>query len=149
MTELDLTEIQQLVSSLVDEQSNPIFARVSAAIDPEAITHTALTADQAYIVPLADSANPNTRTTGRFSQEINQSFAIIIAVRATNDRLGADVNDRLRTYKWAVRNALCGYDTTGTVDEISLVEGQVVAFTAGGVYWMDTYTTNYIQEQTP
>ena len=132
----------------IEVDSSPLFNRVTHAVDPATVIENGvINTDVAFVVPLGEVATSDERTTGTFSQELTITFAVMIGVRAVNDRLGSDINARLNTIKTEMRKALLGMEIGPQYDEIEFAQGELVEFYKGGAFWMDQYTTNYLYEQ--
>lgn len=129
-------------------KGKPIFAEVTSALDPSQIVEDGMvTRDCAFVVPMAESAESDERTTGAYSQQITVSFGVMIGIRSFNDRHGKNINERLHTIKTELRKALLGWEIDPAYNEIELVQGELVAFLKGGAFWMEQYRTSYLYEQ--
>lgn len=132
----------------IREDGQPVFRQVLTAVDQEAILNNGLVRhDAAFIVPMQESAPEGFLHTLTASQEVEMQFGVVIAVRALNDRLGRNVNERLQRIYKAVRRNLIGWEPPGTSEPIAFISGETILFGQGGAFWMDTYTTSYIETQ--
>ncbi len=146
---IDLIEIENQLAAIKRTDDKPLFKKVATALDPESvIDEGSVRYDSAFVIPLRDGATTGERTTGSYSQQLQSQFAVMIGVRAINDRLGKNVNQRLRNAILATRKALTGYQPQDqNLDPIEFIEGEIVAFLKGGAFWMEQFKTSYIYEQ--
>lgn len=141
-----LEQIEQRLES-IEFDGKPLFSGVDQIIDPQTIVDAnTVKKDAAFVVPVSDGADPNERTTGRFSQLLRPRFGILIVCRAVNDRMGKGVTKRLEFMKQQIRGALMGWTPDTNFEPIMLVEGNLLEFKRGGVFWMEEYVTETLYE---
>lgn len=144
---LDLNQITERLKA-IEVDGLPLFEQVLTALDPDTVIEAgAVARDSAFIVPMREFASENERTTGTYSQQMNTLFAVMIGIRAINDRLGSTINDRLAKAIKEVRKSLVGWQPSEDLEPISFIEGEIVAFLRGGAFWMEQFRTGYLYEQ--
>lgn len=144
---LDLNNITARLKA-IEIDGVPLFEQVLTALDPETVIDAGGVArDSAFVVPMREFAQENERTTGTYSQQMTTLFAVMIGIRAINDRLGNTINDRLARAIKEVRKALVGWEPSEDLEPISFIEGEIVAFLRGGAFWMEQFSTGYLYEQ--
>lgn len=97
----------------------------------------------AYVLPLAETASPNTRATGGHVQQVSMSVAVVILCRAAQDPSGAAAVTDLAALRLAVRDALLGWTPDGASDGYEYTGGELLRAEGGSVWWQDTYTASY------
>lgn len=129
----------------ITKYGKPVFKKVLTAVDESVVIENGtLKYDAAFLIDTGESAVAPYDTTQLYSQQFNQNFAVVIAVRSLNDRLGTNVNTRLSTLKDALRSSLLGWTPDiRTYNEISFVRAELVTFVNGGAFWLEEYTTDY------
>lgn len=144
---LDLKLISARLKA-IEVDGAPLFQDVLTALDPETVIESgAVARDSAFVIPMREFAQENERTTGTYSQQMTTLFAVMIGIRAINDRLGSSINDRLARAIQEIRKSLIGFEPTNDLEPISFIEGEIVAFLRGGAFWMEQYRTGYLYEQ--
>lgn len=97
----------------------------------------------AYVLPLAETASPNTHATGSILQEVSASVAVVILCRAAQDPSGAAAIADLAALRLAIRDALLGWAPAGASDGYEFSGGELLRAEGGSVWWQDTYTAPY------
>lgn len=145
-----LKDIKEHLQALTDDQGAPLIIEVLTAVDRSTVLDTGIVRrDAAFVVPIGEYGNGEFLYTGLDDQKIEVRFGVILAVRAINDRLGSDVNERLETMYRAVRKHLIGWVPDGDdADPIAFMDGEIMFFGDGGAFWFETYTTSYTETPT-
>jgi hypothetical protein len=138
-------EIEKRIVQLTFNNSI-LFQKVLTAVDPEVVmANGRVSFDTAFVVDMTETSNSDDDMTMYHSQSITHTFAIIIAVRSLNDRLGSNVNKRLANFKNTTRLALVGWSPDPAIySEINFVRGETLSFENGGVFWLEEYKTEYL-----
>jgi hypothetical protein len=138
-------EIEKRIKQLTFNNSI-LFQKVLTAVDPDVVmANGAVKYDTAFLVDMAETSNDDNDMTMYHSQSITHSFAVVIAVRSLNDRLGSNVNKRLANFKNTTRLALTGWSPDPEIySEINFVRGETLSFLNGGVFWLEEYKTDYL-----
>lgn len=123
-----------------------LFQKVLTAVDEElVVSNGTLKSDAAFVIATGETSAGPDDTTVIHSQQINFNFAVIIAVRSLNDKLGSNVNARLKTIKEETRKQLLGWTPDAhEFNEISFVRAEAISFVNGGLFWLEEYTTDYL-----
>ncbi|QSX32458.1 hypothetical protein JYB87_11840 [Shewanella avicenniae] len=145
-----LRDITERLKTLTDQNGAPFITEVLTAVDRESVLDTGIVRrDAAFVVPIGEYGNGEFLYTGLDDQKIEVRFGVILAVRAVNDRLGQNVNERLEAMYRAVRRHLIGWTPTANdADPIAFVDGEIIFFGQGGAFWFETYTTSYTETPT-
>jgi hypothetical protein len=126
----------------------PLFKSVQTALDYETVIDRGVVSqDSAFVVPMGETALSDERTTGKFSQQFSYAFGVMISVRSYNDYLGKDINERLERIILETRKKILGWEPTPEHNEIEFIQGQLITFDKGGVFWLESYQTDYLFEQ--
>lgn len=140
-------DIETRIRAINDAEGNPLFSSVMTALDQQTVLSDGIVLrDSAFIVPVGEYGAQELEYTCRNDQSVTQKFAVIVAVRAINDRLGKNVNSRLETIYRTLRSNLIGWEPDDSVTPVIFVEGEIVYFAQGGAFWMETYSTTYTQK---
>lgn len=121
----------------------PPFAIVEGAAQFAAISTEPPAYPAAYVLPLAETASPNTHATGGILQEVSVSVAVVILCRAAQTPSGAAAIADLAALRLAVRDALLGWAPDGASDGYEFSGGELLRAVAGSVWWQDTFTALY------
>lgn len=133
---------------LLEKDGKRVFHDVKTALDYQSVIERgAINQDCAFVVPMGETAKSDERTTGTFSQEFSYAFGVMVSVRAFNDYLGSNVNQRLESIVQSVRKSILGWEPTPDHNEIEFLEGQIITFGDGGAFWLESYQTDYLFEQ--
>lgn len=130
--------ILDIVTRLKQEVGRDVLRAVEGALDLAALDG-APQAPCAWAIPVGDSAKPSGMAT-IVSQMVTEQFAIVIAVKAPNDKTGAKGVDALGAIRDAVRAALLGWAPPGR-EPIEYRGGRLIDLKAGTVWWLDQYVT--------
>ncbi|QPG06559.1 hypothetical protein IT774_05140 [Salinimonas marina] len=140
---MNYSDIENHLATLT-HKGQTLFRQVITAVDQETVIANGLVRqDTAFVVPMSEQGNGEFIYTTAADQTVVVAFGVIVAVRALNDPLGRNVNERLQTIYRTVRRNLIGWTPDPSTDEIAFVEGELITFGQGGAFWMETYTTSY------
>jgi hypothetical protein len=127
-------------------ENKSLFNMVLSAIDPETvITNGKIHQDTAFIVELSEAgADPQDQTMVH-QQNITYTFAVLMAIRNPNDPLGKNAPAKLQKFKQITRDAIAGWSPDpATYTPITFIKAEPLIYLNGGVFWMETFTTDYI-----
>lgn len=144
---MEFVDIEERLKAIKHE-GKPLFKQVLTALDEDAVLNNGIVRhDAAFVLPMEESANPTFVHDFEPEQVIEARFGVMVSVRAVNDRLGRNVNQRLQTIYKAVRRSLIGWEPSTGVDAITFTRGELVLFGNGGAFWLEEYQTNYTEKQ--
>lgn len=114
---------------------------VSGAAALDAAIDAAPTAPVAYVLPLAESAEPG-YLAGIHAQQLQLAFGVLIAVQNVSDARGGAAQTDLAVRRQQVRTALAGWTLPTDPDAtVAFSRGQLLQFEQGRLWWMDIYET--------
>lgn len=105
------------------------FVAISGAADAAVALDATPGVPAAYVVPLAETADPP-ELLGLYRQRVRQGFGVLIVVANLRDAKGAAAAADLQSRRLAVRAALCGWAPAPA-------DGEPVIFNGGAIYQMD------------
>ena len=94
-----------------------------------------------YVIPLSETAGPNTLGSGATSQEVVEHFGVLLAVSNLRDARGEQANADLETVRLDVRAALLGWAPASTHDPIIFTGGRVMQINQQVIWWQDEFST--------
>ncbi len=100
----------------------------------------------AYVLPLGDSARPNTLA-GGISQQVVERFGVILAAGNARDARGDAANAALEGLRGAVLQALLGYQPAAEYDPVQYGGGRLLMLDAGVIWWQLEFTTGYYERK--
>ncbi len=116
------------------------FKSVGGAADLAAAMAGAVVAPSAFVVPLADSAQPN-RALGYHEQLVTLAFGVILVVANRRDALGAAALTELKPLRDQVRAALAGWAPTSEGLPVEITGGRLLNIDPDGrLWWSDEFT---------
>lgn len=133
--------VDDLVARL-HSTSIPPLKTVGAASDLPAVMAAARGVPQspaAYVLPIAESASPNTRATGAFVQQLTETFGVAFAVRELSDARGGQATVTLDAVRKPVRLQLAGWQLDEHHLPMEFVTGRLVDYLNGVTWWLDQY----------
>lgn len=129
-------------------QGKPLFKQVLTALDQDAVLNNGVVRqDAAFVLPMEEIADPSFTHDYEAEQIIETRFGVMVSVRAVNDRLGRNINQRLQSIYKAVRRSLIGWEPQDGIDAITFTRGELVLFGNGGAFWLEEYQTKYTEKQ--
>lgn len=124
------------------------FAVIGTAADFEAVANLPRSVPAAYVLPLAEQADPS-ELIGRSAQKHLCSLGVLLIVRHAGDASGGAAASRLQTLREAVQAALVGWQPAADCGSIGFASGELVDFRDGATVWQDTFTTErWVQRNT-
>lgn len=128
--------VQRLRSELPTD-----WVDIGGAAGLDIAVDTAPTTPVAYVLPLAESADPG-YLVGVHAQQVKLAFGVLIAVQNVSDARGGAAQSELALRRQQVRTALAGWTLPTDPDAtVSFAEGRLLQFENGRLWWMDTYET--------
>lgn len=97
----------------------------------------------AYVLPLAEKADPNQLADGVL-QKVGARFGVVIAVSNLRDARGEQAHSGLDPLRSAVIAALLGWAPSDAHDPVEFVSGRILNFADGVLWWQDEFTTAYL-----
>jgi hypothetical protein len=116
------------------------FKQIGGTLDFSALRDGQVATPSVFVMPITETASPNERING-ISQNVKEEVAVVIAIRAPNDRSGFKANDELLEIRETLRLKILGWEPfeRGAVE---FVRGDLVDIENGYVWWRDVYQTN-------
>ena len=115
------------------------FKDIGGAADLGAAMAGAVVVPAAYVVPLADSAQPS-QLTGVHEQLVTQSFGVILVVSNRRDAKGAAALGELAPLRLQVRAALTGWAPTTEGLPVEMAGGRLLNLDGDGrLWWSDEF----------
>ncbi len=103
----------------------------------------------AFVVPLADAAEPNTRI-GEVCQRLHVHFGVVLVVGpAQADALGGPQAVAIEGLRIAVRTALLGWQPSWAETPITATQGQYLGLLNQALWWGDAFTFTITLRGTP
>lgn len=116
------------------------FKAIGGAADLGAAMGGAVTAPAAYVIPLADSAQPS-QLIGVHEQLVTQAFGVILVVSNRRDATGAAALGELAPLRTQVRAALAGWAPTAEGLPVQMTGGRLLSLDGDGrLWWSDEFT---------
>lgn len=117
----------------------PGFKFVGGAMDLSESTLQAVVFPAAFVIPLAESAQPN-QMLGTHDQQVSQTWGVVLCLK--NIRTAArDQTPELQALRMSVRNALTGWTPEPQTQEpFDFASGQLIDTEGGSLLWQDDYT---------
>ena len=135
-----IDDIISRLEALIDQESSKaLFSTVGDALEASNLSKIPRGGAAAYVVPLSESAESNSRQTGPVLQRVTESVGVIHLVQIRNDLTGSKARDKLKPYCTATRAALLGQVVNSEYTGFEFVSGEILSMDAGAVVWMDTY----------
>lgn len=132
--------------------TSPVIARLQASLagsgwvliagaaELDAAIDTTPAVPAAYVLPLAETAEPSDLAS-LHSQRIAQGFAVVICVANLRDARGAAAAGDLHTRRMAVRAALLGWaPDLADGEAVSFAAGRLLKFEQQRLWWTDEFT---------
>lgn len=121
----------------------PPFRSVGAAADYASLDAPPPVArlPAAYVIELADSADPNGLATGGIRQRVTRGFGVVLIVSALRDPKGGPAASTLAPLRQALRQALVGFSPDEAHEPVTYVRGRLLAAERGFLAWQDEFST--------
>jgi hypothetical protein len=115
------------------------FTVVAGSADLEAATASNATTPAAYVMPLAESAEPNDML-GLTHQRLTLEFAVVTVVANLRDATGAAATADLNGKRMQVRAALVGWVPDASNGEpVTFTSGRLLQFRDSQLWWIDDF----------
>jgi len=95
----------------------------------------------AFVLPIAERAEPNALAAMAVSQRNETRFAVVLAVQNLRDARGETAHTDLRTLRTAVLGALLGWQPDADFDPCEFAGGALRPFDDQVLWWQDDYVT--------
>jgi hypothetical protein len=101
----------------------------------------------AFVLPLGITPRSSgDAAAGAFTQAVDESFGVLLVLRASGDLTGGRAVAPVDALTWAVISAVCGWAPAGTMGVFRLSRGAIVAASAGRVvYQIDFAIQNQVR----
>lgn len=129
--------IEQLRNSV------PALKLIGGAAQFERAVDGLTTLPAAFVLPARESAAESEFMAQIVQQLVTSEFAVPIAVRNLADDEGAAAVESLEPVHTAVRDALLGWQPATDYHGCEYVNGELVAFDNGVLWWQDSYRSGY------
>lgn len=135
-----------MIDAVIDrlKASVPAFKLVGEANDFQAAAEKNPNIGPAVFVFSTGDSAEDSKVVGRVRQKVTTTIAVVYAVKNVGNAQGAGNSALLDTLKQSARAALMGWQPDGTVDPLSFVSGNQLAFRQGWQWWMDSFKTQLI-----
>lgn len=98
----------------------------------------------AFVILLADGAQPSGQSTGGVTQQVAVTLGVVYVVRNVADPAGAGGAADIASLREAGRAALLGWQPVADADPYEFVRGSLLAFRDGHIWWQDVYRSAII-----
>lgn len=132
-----MSTIRQAIETRIRDQV-PGLRQVAGSADLTAVLTGRTTPPAAYVFEMADNA---VGSANGGSQQVVESFAVIVVVTNHRDTKGTDSADTCRDIRHQIFQALTDFQPDGSHDPIVYASGSLVSFENGFLYWQDVYKT--------
>lgn len=130
-----------IVEHLRETIDTTVLRRIEGALDFAGLKPTAPPqAPSAFVIPVTESARPNSLTTG-VAQMVSVTIAVLIVVKAVNDPAGRRNVDAFDGPRQAVRGALLGWPPSEAHTPLEYARGRMDLIGDGLAWWRDEFTT--------
>lgn len=137
-----LQPIADLLKASVTE-----FRKVAGAASFAAAREDLKMPPAAYVIPLADSAKPNTLIGVSVSQLVIERLGVILAVENLRDVRGDAVNAPLETMRRATLDCLMGFQPSEDYNPIQYGGGKLLMLDVSVLWWQLEFTTGYYERK--
>lgn len=134
--------VDTVISHLRD--SLPALRLVGGAAEVAQAFAGLTTMPAAFVLPARESATASPWANQIVEQEVTAEFAVALAVRNLSDSEGRAAVDALEPVRVQVRDALLGWAPDAESGPCEYVDGDLVSFDAGVLWWQDRYRTSYV-----
>jgi hypothetical protein len=132
--------MSEVITRLKSQTDRTVLRTLGGALD-YAKLKSAPQAPCAFVVPVRESAKDNNVAVGAVRQAVHEQFGVILGLTSRNDRHGDKAEAEIRAVRDAIKAALHGWQPTPDYDPITFVQGDLLDFTNGIVWWQDVYAT--------
>lgn len=102
----------------------------------------------AFVVPVREVAAPHSHGTGRMTQKVNETIAVILVQRSRNDAGGVGKVDSTQSLKHAVQSSLIGFVATNYKTPLEYVSGRLEGLTPDAAMYRLEFTAGRYHRQT-
>ncbi len=137
-----------LIAPIVNQVATvAALKRVSGSASFAAAQVDTIVTPCAYVLPLADTANPNRMLSGAVEQRVSERFGVVLAITNARDARGARANDDLEAIRAAVITALLGWQPASGYDPVEYGGGRMLALTNYILWWQLEFATAYFERK--
>lgn len=119
------------------------FNKVSGAADFASAQEDLKITPAAYVIPLADTAQPNRLQFSGIEQHVTERFAVVLAVKNARDVRGDAVNVALETLRDKTINAVIGFVPDTGYEPAEYGGGRLLMLDVAVTWWQLEFITGY------
>lgn len=123
------------------------FKKVAGAADFASAEADLITTPSGYVIPLADTAQPNVLLGYSAEQHVIERCGICLAVTNARDVRGDAVNAPLENLRKKVIQALLGFQAQADYDPIQYGGGQILKLDVTTLWWRVDFITGYYERK--
>ncbi len=105
-------------------------------------------APAAFVLPLAETAEPNELESGALSQFVLVRFGVLWAVANLRDPSGEAAQTDLESLRVAGQAALLGWQPDETMEPCEFAAGQLLQVSDRVLWWQDMFVTGFYLRKT-
>lgn len=123
-----------------------VFKFVGGSADIPAANVMLKTFPALFVIPLADSAAPNSLAGQALSQKVTERFGVVSAVRNVADATGEHALNDLQGVRTQIKSKLLGWVPNAECEQVTYLGGNLVKLDNDAVlWWLDTFETSYLE----
>lgn len=136
----------EAIRSRLAEMDPPLLRTIDSAAEYAALEAPppAARCPAAYVIELADEAEPNGLATGGVRQRLAERIAVVLVVASARDGRGAAAAATLRPVRHGVRAQLVGWAPDEAHEPLTYLSGALVGAERGYVVWQDQFLTRSV-----
>lgn len=116
--------------------------RVYGSIELASALPTSMRPPCAFVIAMAEKADPNTLITG-YSQRITAQIGVVICVKNFKEERGDADQTLLESVRDEIRTALCNWQTSDMATPVEFAQGQLAAYDNSLIRWNDIFQTQF------
>jgi hypothetical protein len=123
-----------------------VFKSVGGSADIPAANVMLKVFPSLFVIPLADSAAPNSLAGQALSQKVTERFGVVSAVRNVADATGEHSLNDLKNVRAQIKAKLLGWVPNAECEQVTYVAGNLIKLDNDAVlWWLDTFETSYLE----
>jgi len=147
---ISLTSVIQRLTPKPEGFTGLWFRQVAGAAEFAQVRPEALPLPACWVIRSADRS----RHAGERLEHVTLSFDVVIAIENARSHAPGETDDKLLSYRLAVKGRLLGWEPQPGVRPVKFDGGRVLEVTDGDLYWADRYTfealiDNYLPDPSP
>lgn len=123
------------------------FRKVAGAADFAAARDDLKVPPVAYVIPLGDSAMPNTLQSYSVDQHVIERFGVVLAVSNVRDVRGGAVNSPLEILRRATIDNLLAFQPSVDYDPVQYGGGRLLMLDVAVIWWQIEFITGYYERK--